>query len=446
MKKYFLLLLFLILSISLYSFPDNLVFYFQNPIKFNDLDKIKELYKNKIISSINRLYDKNKIQAFSVAIFDRNSILFEYHKNSSPFKLYQTASVSKLITATLTQIFFQNKIFNPDDKLIHFYPNLKVAKKEWLNQITLEHLLTHTAGFPDLRYYKKRDLIQYPEFDFKIPLTIYPPGKHYRYSNHGYMILGKIIEKKCKMSIEECAKKYIYKQLEMQYSKGPKTGAGGFITNINDIIKFGQMYLNFGYYKNKEILTLNSIFDMFIPGFYIPPSKSKLYTGRGWRIKYNPFMFTMFHIGGDNYVSAWLQLFPFDGYGLVYLGSPHSYDDEVMNFLYGMQQLLAKLTALYAKRDFSMVLWNPSQPSENLKKQFIGTYKEINSGEIIIINFVNENLNLTSNQNYSYLLFSETHHIYRGGKDFLTHHFIINEKNHNVEAMANAQGYYVKIQ
>lgn len=393
------------------------------------------------------MYNQNHIKSFSVVVFDKKKILYEYHKNSSSIKLYETASVTKLITATLTQILVEKNLMNINDKIIDIYQDINIEPMDWLKNITIENLVTHTAGFPDLRYYSPKKYYNYQKIGVSFPNLIYPPSKHYRYSNQGFILLGKIIEEKCKLKINECAKKYIYEPLSMKYSRGPITGAAGFVTNIEDIVKFGQMYLNFGTFNNNRVLSFDSILEFFKPCIYIPESSAKFYTGRGWRIKLNPVMFTMFHIGGTNFVSAWLQLFPYDGYGLAYLGSPPTYNDTVMGFLSQMQTNLGLLTAAYAGRDAYMILWEPPTPKDFLFEQFPGTYQEVLTGEILEIDkYKDYVLKLKSRNNYSYLLYLQTHHIFYSNVDTLTNHFILNETTNNVEYLANIKGFYKKIQ
>lgn len=403
-----------------------------------------EYWKEKIQKSIKYNYDKKKFYNFSVVIFNKNEILYNYFMNSNFKKEFETGSLTKLITATLTQILFQSKFLKPEDKVIDFFP---IYFSQLMDKITIQSLLTHTAGLPDLRYYKTPKFIKYSEFDFLIPYAIYPPNEHYRYSNQGYMILGKILEKICKKPISECAKEYIYNPLGMDNSAGPKNGASGFKTTLFDLVKFGQMYLNYGSLDKKSILDINSILEMLLPNFSIPECDSNFYTGRGWRIKYNKKMFTMFHIGGDNYISAWLQLFPFEGFGLAYLGTPPSYDDELMSFLTFMQLSLAKLSSLYAKKDDSMIFWLPCETKPDLFEQFIGKFKEIHTDEIFEIKKnKDQQLLLVSNRGYSYFLRKETHHIFTGGPYNLTHHFIFDPNTKKIKSIANGFGYSIKME
>lgn len=119
--------------------------------------------------------------------------------------LFRIASVSKPITAvalfTLIQqgkVRLEDKVFGKNSILGNKYGT--PPYKRYVEDITIDHLLTHTCG----GWEKGEDDPMF--LDPKVPLerliswTIdnrlldTPPGKHWAYSNFGYCLLGRIIE------------------------------------------------------------------------------------------------------------------------------------------------------------------------------------------------------------------------------------------------------------
>jgi CubicO group peptidase (beta-lactamase class C family) len=127
----------------------------------------------------------------------------ESHQQATPQSLFRIASLSKPITSaavfTLVQagkLHTSDLVFGPKGIL----NNLDVHSPS-LQQITIRHLLTHTAGGwgnaeddpmfrlhdRDRTVFLQHALNRYPLYD--------SPGTAYAYSNLGYFILGRVIER-----------------------------------------------------------------------------------------------------------------------------------------------------------------------------------------------------------------------------------------------------------
>ena len=184
-----------------------------------------------IDSILNDFLIKNNIKGASIAVTKKGKLVYARglgyanyldSTETAPWNLFRIASVSKLITATAVIKLAENGKLDLEDKVF--------GKNGWLNdpvflnypdkcveEITIRHLLTHTSGWNHRRYdpvfgplviarkYRKpgaagiEELIRYTleqKLDFK-------PGSKYSYSNTGYCILGKIIEKASGMPYED---------------------------------------------------------------------------------------------------------------------------------------------------------------------------------------------------------------------------------------------------
>ncbi len=117
--------------------------------------------------------------------------------SSKPLK-YQIGSVTKMLTATMIlQLAEKNKI-DLDDKIDRYFPDLPNAKK-----ISINNLLMHNSGLGD--FVVKNDSLVFwlakPVSDKEIYSEIirqgvaFEPGDSIRYSNTGYYLLTRILEK-----------------------------------------------------------------------------------------------------------------------------------------------------------------------------------------------------------------------------------------------------------
>ncbi|MEI7946277.1 MAG: serine hydrolase domain-containing protein [bacterium] len=172
--------------------------------------------------------DQFKAPGLSVAIARHGRLVYqegfgfadtEKREPLNPHHTFRIASVSKPITSV--EIFslieqgklqLQDRVFGPKGLLGADYATPPSAP---LNAITVHHLLTHTCGGwsnanrdpmflnPKMNH---RELIEWALKN--IPLE-HEPGAHYAYSNFGYCLLGRIIEKVSGLSYAEAVQQHI---------------------------------------------------------------------------------------------------------------------------------------------------------------------------------------------------------------------------------------------
>jgi len=110
---------------------------------------------------------------------------------------YAVGSISKQFTVAALLLLQEEGRLSLDDKVAKFFPDLTQA-----NQITIQQLLSHTAGYED---FAPQDYL-IPEWTHpttsaailekwaKKPLN-FDPGTRWQYSNTGYVLAGSIVEK-----------------------------------------------------------------------------------------------------------------------------------------------------------------------------------------------------------------------------------------------------------
>jgi CubicO group peptidase (beta-lactamase class C family) len=172
------------------------------------------------------------VPGLSVAVARDGELLYERgfgladrdnNEKLTPAHLFRIASVSKPITSVtlfrLTQekrLTLEATVFGRRGILRDDFG--KALYKHWVEEIRIEHLLTHTCGGwqndgTDPMFHK-------PGMSHKQLITwvienvalIHPPGEHYAYSNFGFCILGRVIEKLTGVAYEQYVRDAILKR------------------------------------------------------------------------------------------------------------------------------------------------------------------------------------------------------------------------------------------
>jgi CubicO group peptidase (beta-lactamase class C family) len=185
-----------------------------DPFKSNELKAVDDLVK--------KYMDDNDVPGISIALAKDGKLMFaktygfanqETGERVAPRHLFRIASVSKPFTAAAIMKLEQNntleltdEIFGPGAILGTTYGDK--AYTNALKTITVDHLLTHTAGGWDqtgdpigqdqswnMTTYIDKTLDNYPLDN--------TPGDVYDYSNFGFALLGRVIEKKTNKTYED---------------------------------------------------------------------------------------------------------------------------------------------------------------------------------------------------------------------------------------------------
>lgn len=158
------------------------------------------------------------------------------HAPVTPQSLFRIASVSKPFTSaavfTLVEagkLRTSDHVFGPNGILSSF--SLR-KHADWLQAITVEHLLTHTAGGWSNKEHdpmfseSSRDFTDFLQHVLdSFPLES-PPGMRYAYSNFGYFVLGRVIERTSGTPYGEYVQQHVLRPLgisDMQLAKKKAT-------------------------------------------------------------------------------------------------------------------------------------------------------------------------------------------------------------------------------
>jgi CubicO group peptidase (beta-lactamase class C family) len=138
--------------------------------------------------------------------------------------VFHTASITKVFTASAIMQFVEREEIKLTDKLTDHLPDFKMKDHRY-QQITIEHILTHSSGLPWEHKFNNspNDSTALEKFvsDLKNEKLNFAPGQKFdgtTYSNVGYSVLGLIIQRKSGMHYEEYIKKYILEPIQMTNS------------------------------------------------------------------------------------------------------------------------------------------------------------------------------------------------------------------------------------
>ncbi len=124
-----------------------------------------------------------------------------------PDHLFQIGSITKMMTGLTAWSLIDEGKLSPDARLRDVMPEIAVRGGE---DITLRHLLDHTAGLP-------RGASPYVDGGLWVGTR---PGAHWAYSNLGYRLAGKIIERTDRRLYPDSVEARVLRPLGMMQSLG----------------------------------------------------------------------------------------------------------------------------------------------------------------------------------------------------------------------------------
>ncbi|MFW9926526.1 MAG: serine hydrolase domain-containing protein [Candidatus Thorarchaeota archaeon] len=219
--------------------------------------------------------DENGILIDSLLIVRNGYLVFEkYPRHYDVDSRHIIHSCTKSYTSALVGIALEEGyIDSVNDKLIDLLPNRTIenldARKE---AITLEHLLTMTAGFewdewtePYSSYlnshYQMWTASNNVQHILDLPMA-HDPGDVWTYSSGASHLLGTIVTEATGIDLFDYAMDSLFTPLGIQASdifwpadtQGQHWGSGGAEMIPRDMAKFGYLYLNNGTWDGEQII------------------------------------------------------------------------------------------------------------------------------------------------------------------------------------------------
>ncbi len=310
-------------------------------------------------------FSGNVLVAKGSDILYQQSIGYASKEDKTPNRIttnFNIASMGKTFTATLIMQLVQEGKLSVDQKLSSLLPEYNIKKAD---SITVYHLLTHTSGVGnymmhanfEAERHQLKSLNDVMPYVIEMEPTLEYVGQRFDYSNSGFILLGKIIEKITGKSYMQALEERIFKPAGIQQSyihypatffapkeatpylaytsktfvnaaaeEFPAFSDGGMQSNVVDLYRFAKALLN-------EKILSSSMRDSMWNG--------KVNTGRvakysfGWEDEQTDFGKRLFsHSGGGKGFSSDLKIEREDGYIVIVLINNRVNPREITNNIF----------------------------------------------------------------------------------------------------------------
>jgi len=219
---------------------------------------------------------------------------------NSGTSIFGVASISKTFVATAVMQLVEEGKLELDWDVNRYLTSFQL-EYHFNDSITIEHLLTHTSGLEDRNIgtsvRKEEDVIPLDHYLKKqIAQQIRPAGVAITYSNHGYALLGLIVEEVSGLPFHEYVRQEILNPLQMNASgfkrqaklkenyvtsylqKGDQLipyqanfqlyyPAASLSTTASDMGNYISMFLNNGHFKGNQVLDSTTVAHMHQTAF-----------------------------------------------------------------------------------------------------------------------------------------------------------------------------------
>ena len=348
------------------------------------------LDKDKLDRFLDRLAEKNKGMG-SMTIARDGSVLYSHafgysHVNGTEKKpataetKYRIGSITKTYTAVMIFQLVEERKLALTDTLDRFFPQIPNAR-----QITIAHILAHRSGLPDLApdgSWGKQSRTQ-DEVVARIAQgqPLFEPDAKHQYSNTGYILLGRIIEKAGGKPYQDALKERITAKIgatntyyfsagntdparnestSYRYLDGWQAadeidfsipgGAGSILSTPTDMTKF-----------------IHALFDLKLvskPGLTL---MTTMRDGEGMGLEPHSFAGkTCYgHTGGSGSSGAWLTYCPEDRLALAYATNMK---------IYPVRDIVTGAFDIYWNRPFEIPGFDPVAVSTETLDRYVGVY------------------------------------------------------------------------
>ncbi|GAA0372258.1 serine hydrolase domain-containing protein [Bacillus horti] len=205
----------------------------------------------------------------------------------TPETIFGVASITKSLTALAMITLDSEGALSIDDAVIKYLPDFKLHHVKNMSDIKIYHLLSHSTGLAPIA--RKEEINNLPDHLTHLSsaehISLGQPGEYFSYCNDTFLLAGAIIEKvtgklyrryitekflnplqmyRSTYSLEEVEKyenvtiPYTYNPNQNEYEQQPwpKLGnyevGGGLRSTVEDLLKYGQVYLDLQYTKDKH--------------------------------------------------------------------------------------------------------------------------------------------------------------------------------------------------
>lgn len=258
---------------------------------------------------MSRKMEEERIAGAAVAVSRHGELLFqkgfgvrdlETKEPVTPDTVFGIASVTKSFTAMAVMQLAEEGKLSIEDPVNAYLPEFSLASLEDTSSVCIHHLLSHTTGLAPIR--RREELCRlsdHLEYLAGEPHELLGrPGEYFSYCNDTFLLLGLIVERVTGRLFRRHVTSRLLDPLEMNRSTfsleevkrlsdvsvpyvkdsdgnglkradwpllGNYEVGGGIRSNVRDLLKYGQLYINGGYCQGENIVSEASLRRMWHP-------------------------------------------------------------------------------------------------------------------------------------------------------------------------------------
>lgn len=239
--------------------------------------------RNELSRMINDVQAKKLVNTHSILITKENKLVFETYFDGFNANIpHDLRSASKSISSAIIGIAIDDNIIESvDEKLYDFLPaKYQYTKDALKSNIKIKDLLTMSSGL-DVNNQAYEDHYQDPRISKSWLTTVLEapmvkePGTYADYGSANPFLLGVALNERLKMPLETYMDEKLFAPLgitnyinQTDDSMVTPYFGGGMLLTPRDLLKFGQLYLNKGQWKGKQIISedwVNASFKKYLP-------------------------------------------------------------------------------------------------------------------------------------------------------------------------------------
>lgn len=231
-------------------------------LSLTDFDAPQQNTRQRVLELLKNEMKTNGIPGLQIAVIKNNELILSEALGYSnvPFSvktnqqtIFSINSIAKIFAATAIMQLAEHGKLGTNDPISNYLPALPT---NW-HQITIEQLLSHTSGLPDIEDTDNGDLIGGKGLQTawsmvqKMPL-VSKPGLAFSYNATNYLLLEKVIEKLEGMDFEKFIQEKQFKpagmkqtfygnSAEVVVNKGPTYSFYYFDKTLGDYVKGKQL-------------------------------------------------------------------------------------------------------------------------------------------------------------------------------------------------------------
>ncbi|MCK8520480.1 beta-lactamase family protein [Aquimarina sp. D1M17] len=253
--------------------------------------------KSKLLELIESIRAKKLVNTHSVLITKKNALVFEAYFDGFNVNIpHDLRSASKSISSAMIGIAIDDKIIESvNQKLYDFIPKEYQDTKDSLkSKITIKDLLTMSSGL-DVNNLASENYYQDPSNPNSWLKTVMEapmvkkPGTYADYGSANPFLLGVCLNERLNTPLETYMDQKLFAPLgitnyinQTDDSQINPYFGGGMLLTPRDLLKFGQLYLNNGQWKGKQIISSEWVKESFQKHLPLQDTRDKNEYGYLW--------------------------------------------------------------------------------------------------------------------------------------------------------------------